>query len=106
MRWIFLILFSAQLATARERRMFNACDHCRSWAPIQTAHLLKALDNYDVHYEFWSINSVVILSPPKDEGVRCYEYFALFFDSRRSCQDFSRSLKIKCELTVTPVTGN
>ena len=106
MRWIFLILFSAQIAAAHERGMFNACDDCRLWVPVRTAHLLKALDNCDIHYELWSINSVVILSPPKDEGVRCYEYFALFFDDRRSCQKFSRSLKIKCELTVTPITGN
>lgn len=106
MRWIFLVLFISQVVVARERGMFNVCDDCRLWQPVQTAHLLRALDNYDVHYELWSINSVVILSPPKDEGVRCYEYFALFFDDVRSCQKFSRSLKIKCELTVTPVTDN
>lgn len=106
MRWIFLILFSAQIAVARERGMFNACDKCHLWAPVRTAYLLKALDNYDVHYEFWSINSVVVLGPPKDEGVSCYEYFALFFDDQRSCRDFSRSLKIKCELTVIPITDD
>jgi len=106
MRWIFLIIFSTQLAEAGNSGMFNACDRCRRWPPSQTAHLLKSLDTYDVHYELWSIGSVVILGPPKDEGVRCYEYYALFFDNLGSCQDFSRSFKIKCELTVTPITGD
>lgn len=100
MRWIFLIIFSAQLAEAGNRGMFNACDGCRRWPPSQTAHLLKSLDTYDVHYELWSLESVVILSPLKEESVRCYDYFALFFDNRRSCEDFSRRFKIKCELTV------
>lgn len=106
MRWIFLIIFSAQLAEAGNPGMFNACDRCRRWPPSQTAHLLKSLDTYDVHYELWSLGSVVILSPPKEESVRCYDYFAAFFDSRRSCQDFSHRFKIKCELTVNAVTGD
>lgn len=86
--------------------MFNACDYCREWPPSKTAHLLRALDEYDVHYEFWSLGPVVILSPPREQGLRCYDYFALFFETQRSCQDFSRGLKIKCELNVTSVTNN
>ena len=106
MRWFIIVLLSFQSANAREQAMFNACDNCRAWVPSKTAHLFKALDNHNVPFELWSLGSVVILSPPKEESMMCYEYFALFLDSRRSCQDFSRGLKIKCELTVTPVTGN
>lgn len=101
MKWIFLVLINAQVSFAGERGMFNACDSCKEWAPSKTAALLKAMDRYDVPYELWSHGSVVILSAPQRESLRCYEYFALFFDDKRSCQDFSRSFKIKCELTVT-----
>ncbi len=36
----------------------------------------------DAADELWSIRSVVFLGPPKDQEVRCYEYYALFFDNR------------------------
>ena len=103
---MLLVLFTIQVANARESRMFNVCDQCRHWPASKTAHLLKALDSNDVHYELWSLGPVVILSSPKDEGLRCYDYFALFFDNQRSCLDFSRRLKIKCELNVTSITDD
>lgn len=103
MKWIFFVLFYAQVSFAGDRGMFNACDSCKEWAPSKTAILLKAMDRNNVHYELWSLGSVVILSSPPYESLRCYEYFALFFGNKRSCQDFSRSFKIKCALTVTSI---
>lgn len=83
--------------------MFNACDACRPWSAKRTAILVTALDSAEVPFEFLTLGSIVVLGPK--ESRHCYEYFALFFEDQKPCVEALRRLKIKCELTVTSVTG-
>lgn len=106
MNWIIRVLtLIFALEAHSQEAMFNACDQCSRWPAKRTAILVKALSDQGVDFEFVAAGKQVILAPLSPYPV-CYEYFALFFPDKTSCRGHLSRTKIKCELTVTSITGD